>query len=82
MLRTEGHWESKSILAVIVFQERMQRDGGAGSVGSAANSDHKEVRNVTGTVAPGDTLEDAKVTARGTGIVELCTLCICLIADC
>lgn len=61
---------------------RMQRDGGAGSVGSAANSDHKEVRNVTGTVAPGDTLEDAKVTARGTGIVELYTLCICLIADC
>lgn len=73
---------------MIVFQERMQRDGGAGSVGSAANSDHKEVRNVTGTVAPGDTLEDAKVTARGTrgtvtiGIVELCMLCICLIANC
>lgn len=66
----------------------MQKDGGAGSVGSAANSDHKEVCNMTGMVAPGDTLEDAKVTARGTGgtvtieIVELCMLCICLLADC
>jgi hypothetical protein len=49
------------------------------SVGSAANSDHKEVCHMGGMVAIGSIPADGKVIEMGTmtiGVVKLCTLCI------